>query len=73
MLILTESTCRLIHNCGEKVDFSSLGLTDIHVKQLTKLFLATEENLGATTVEQFFDPSFLETDMWCYLAFNVCI
>ncbi|MBZ9606944.1 oleate hydratase [Clostridium estertheticum] len=61
-----ESTCRLLHNCGEKADFSSLGLNDLHIKQLTMLLLATEENLGATTVEQYFHPSFLETNMWCF-------
>lgn len=61
-----ESTCRLLHNCGEKADFSSLGLSDLHIKQLTMLFLATEEELGATTVEQYFHPSFLETDMWYF-------
>ncbi|WMJ82231.1 oleate hydratase [Clostridium sp. MB40-C1] len=61
-----ESTCRLIHNCGEKADSSSLGLSDIHIKQLTMLFLATEENLGATTVEEYFDPSFFETNMWYF-------
>ncbi len=60
------SNCRAIANRGEKLDFSSLGLAEHHVKQLTKLFLATEESLGATTVEQFFDDSFLETNMWLY-------
>ena len=60
------SNCRAIANRGEKLDFSTLGLNENHVKQLTKLFLATEEALGATTVEQFFDKSFLETDMWLY-------
>ncbi|BBE31441.1 oleate hydratase [Tepiditoga spiralis] len=60
------SNCRVIANRGEKLDFSTLGLSENHVKQLTKLFLATEEALGATTVEQFFDKSFLETDMWLY-------
>ncbi|MHC1748224.1 MAG: oleate hydratase [Cellulosilyticaceae bacterium] len=61
-----ESHCRLIHNCGQKADFSTLGLNDLHVKQLSKLFLATEEALGAVTVEQFFDPSFLQTNMWYF-------
>lgn len=60
------STCRVIEKCGQKVDFSTLGLDDCHVKQLTKLFLATEEDLGTTTVEEFFDPSYLNTDMWLY-------
>ncbi|MBZ9686868.1 oleate hydratase [Clostridium estertheticum] len=61
-----ESNCRLIHSCGEKADFSTLGLSDLHIKQITKLFLATEEQLGATTVEQFFDPTYLETNMWYF-------
>jgi len=61
-----ESTCRLLQNCGEKADFSSLGLNDLHIKQLTMLLLATEEDLGTTTVEQYFDSSFLETNMWCF-------
>ena len=56
------SNCRAIANRGEKLDFSTLGLAQNHVKQLTKLFLATEDSLGAITVEQFFDASFLETD-----------
>lgn len=60
------SNCRVIANRGEKLDFSSLGLADKHVKQLTKLFLATEGALGATTVEQFFEPTFLETDFYLY-------
>ncbi len=60
------SNCRVIANRGEKLDFSTLGLEKHHVKQLTKLFLATEDALGATTVEQFFDASFFETDMWLY-------
>ena len=61
-----ESHCRLIYNCGEKADFSTLGLSDLHIKQITKLFLATEEQLGATTVEEFFDASYFETNMWYF-------
>jgi oleate hydratase len=60
------SNCRAIANRGEKLDFSSLGLAENHVKQLTKLFLATEDSLGAVTVEQFFDASMLKTDFWLY-------
>ncbi|MCR1875617.1 oleate hydratase [Paraclostridium bifermentans] len=61
-----ESTCRILENCGEKGDFSSLGLNDLHIKQLAKLFLATEDDLGQTTVDQFFDKSFFDTNMWCF-------
>ncbi|SHI00765.1 oleate hydratase [Clostridium grantii] len=60
------SNCRAIANRGEKLDFSTLGLEKHHVDQLTKLFLVKEADLGAITVEQFFDASFLETDFWLY-------
>lgn len=58
------SNCRLIHNCGEKINVDSVGLSQEHVKQITKLFLATEDTLGNATVEQFFDATFLETKFW---------
>ena len=61
-----ESVCRVLHERGKKVNSSSLGLNKEDISQLTKLFLATEEQLGNLTVEQFFDKSFLETDMWLY-------
>ncbi len=61
-----ESHCRLIHKCGKKADFLTLGLSDLHIEQLTKLLLATEEILGAATIEQFFDPSYFETNMWYF-------
>ncbi|KLU61653.1 oleate hydratase [Peptococcaceae bacterium CEB3] len=60
------SNNRLTHQCGQKADFSTLGLSNSHLKQITALILATEESLGTTTVEEFFDPSFLETNMWCF-------
>jgi len=60
------SNVRVIQNRGEKLRSTSLGLDPIHVKQLTKLFLVTEKDLGAVTVEQFFDPTFLQTDFWLY-------
>lgn len=58
------SANRVIQNRGERVDASTLGLKDHHIKQLTKLFLAKEEDLGDLTVEQFFTPDYLETNMW---------
>lgn len=61
-----ESHCRLVENAGQKADFSTLGLSTEHVLQLGKLSLLTEEALGATTIEQFFDPSFLETNFWYF-------
>lgn len=59
-----ESVCRVLHKRGTRADSSTLGLSEHHVKQLNKLILATEEALGKITVEQFFDASFLETNMW---------
>lgn len=58
------SKCRLIHNCGQKKNSDSMELSPSNVKRITELFLATEDALGNTTVEQFFDQSFLETNFW---------
>lgn len=61
-----ESHCRLVEKGGQKADFSSFGLSADHCLQLAKLATLTEEKLGATTVEQFFDPSFLNTNFWFF-------
>jgi len=61
-----EATTRIMNNLGVKDPNTSLGLSHHNVRELTKLTLATEEELGATTVEEYFSPSYLETDMWCY-------
>lgn len=61
-----ESHCRLVEKQGTPADFSSLGLSTAHALQLGKLTLATEERLGTVTIEQFFDPSFLETNFWYF-------
>lgn len=61
-----ESHCRLVENAGQKADFSTLGLSTAHALQLGKLAMVTEDKLGAVTIEQFFDPSFLETNFWYF-------
>ena len=61
-----EATTRIMNNKGVPYTNTSLGLSHHNVRELTKLTLATEESLGATTVEEYFSESFLETDMWCY-------
>ncbi|KHL94732.1 oleate hydratase [Paenibacillus sp. IHB B 3415] len=61
-----ESHCRLVEKEGQPADFSTLGLSTAHALQLGKLTLATEERLGAVTIEQFFDPTFLETNFWYF-------
>lgn len=58
------SNCRLLRNCGEKIPLDNVGLSAAHVKEITKLFLATEHDLGNITIEQFFDPTFFKTEFW---------
>lgn len=63
-----ESHCRLVHNQGEKADFSSLGLSKENAMELAKLHMLTEEALGATTIEEYFSESFFETNFWFFWA-----
>ena len=60
------SNCRLVENQGKPVDCSSFGLTTEHALRIGKLVMTTEEALGNTTIEEFFDPSFLETNFWYF-------
>ena len=60
------SNVRAISNKGEKYRKTDLGLSEKNSKELTKLLLTKEEDLGAQTVEEYFDESFLGTDMWLY-------
>jgi oleate hydratase len=60
------SNVRVISNRGEKQRETGLGLHDKDVKQIMKLLLTLEEDLGTQTVEEYFEPSFFETDMWLY-------
>ncbi|MDT8719757.1 oleate hydratase [Clostridium sp. 19966] len=63
-----ESHCRLVKNKGEKADFSSLGLSKKNAMELAKLHMLTEEALGATTIGEYFDVSFFETNFWYFWA-----
>lgn len=63
-----ESHCRIVEKQGQKVDFSSLGLSTGNALQLAKLHMMTEEALGASTIDDFFDPSFFETNFWFFWA-----
>ncbi|WP_294951110.1 oleate hydratase [Sulfurovum sp.] len=60
------SKVRVIYNRGEKHRRTDLGLHEKNTQELTKLLLAKEEDLGTQTVDDFFDSSFFETDMWLY-------
>ncbi|OPJ60404.1 oleate hydratase [Clostridium oryzae] len=61
-----ESHCRLVHKQGEKADFSTLGLSPKNAMELGKLHMLTEEALGTTTIEQYFDSSFFDTNFWYF-------
>ncbi|MBE1304590.1 oleate hydratase [Clostridium botulinum] len=63
-----ESHCRLVQNQGEKADFSSLGLSKSNAMELAKLHMLTEEALGATTIGEYFESSFFETNFWYFWA-----
>ena len=60
------SNVRVIYNRGEKHRKTTLGLHDKNIKEILKLFLTKEEDLGTITVEEYFDTSFFQTDMWLY-------
>ena len=60
------SNVRVISNRGEKQREKGLGLHEKSVKEIMKLLLTLEEDLGTQSVEEYFDPSFFETDMWLY-------
>ncbi len=63
-----ESHCRLVEHQGKKADFSGLGLSKSNAMELAKLHLLTEDALGATTIGEYFDPSFYETNFWYFWA-----
>lgn len=63
-----ESHCRLVHNKGEKADFSSLGLSKENAIELAKLHLLTEEALGSTSIKEYFSESFFKTNFWYFWA-----
>jgi len=63
-----ESHCRLVERQGQKADFSNLGLSTKNAMELARLHMLTEEALGATTIGEYFDPSFFETNFWYFWA-----
>ncbi|WP_243109927.1 oleate hydratase [Clostridium sp. E02] len=63
-----ESHCRIVSHQGKKEDFSNLGLSRENAMELARLHMLTEEKLGATTIEEFFTPSFFETNFWFFWA-----
>ncbi|PKL70652.1 MAG: oleate hydratase [Methanomicrobiales archaeon HGW-Methanomicrobiales-1] len=60
------AACRLMQNCGEKIERDTLGLSGHNIGQLRNLFMATEAEVEGMTIEEYFDDSFLATDFWYY-------
>jgi len=58
------SKARLMHKRGQIRDFSTLGLVRAHQWELIRLLLKRKEELDDITIEQYFSPSFLETNFW---------
>ncbi len=63
-----ESHCRIVSHQGEKEDFSAFGLSTENAMELAKLHMTTEEKLGATTIGEYFSPSFFKTNFWFFWA-----
>ena len=63
-----ESHCRIVEKQGQKVDFSQFGLSKINALELAKLYMTTEEALGATTIGEYFTPEFFKTNFWFFWA-----
>lgn len=63
-----ESHCRIVSGQGKKGDFSSLGLSTENALELARLHMLSEEKLGSTTIEQYFSPSFFQTNFWFFWA-----
>ena len=61
-----SSNCRLIYNRGNEVPDDgkyTLGKTS---KEIIKLIMTPEEQLGTETIEEYFSAEFFETDFWYY-------
>ena len=63
-----ESHCRIVEKQGKKVDFSQFGLSQINALELAKLYMTTEEALGAVTIGEYFSPEFFKTNFWFFWA-----
>jgi oleate hydratase len=61
-----KSNCRLVEKCGQKADFSTLGLSFEDMMSLNKLVLASDDMIGNATCEQWFKPEFFDTNFWYF-------
>ncbi|WP_158963522.1 oleate hydratase [Myroides fluvii] len=58
------SKARFIHQLGEVQDFRKFGLAKKDQMALVKLLLKKKEELDDIAIEQYFTPSFLESNFW---------
>jgi oleate hydratase len=61
--IESHSRSRLVAN-GQKVDVSTLGLSNKDRLDLVEIMAVSEESLGARRIEGVFQPSFFKTNFW---------
>lgn len=64
---VSSSQCRLIRN-GKKVDVSSFGLAEKDCSDLLALMIHSEDSLGAKRIEDWFLPTFFNTNFWLMWA-----
>lgn len=62
-IIKSSSTSRLVEN-GLKVDVSSMGFSMRDRLDLVKIMLVSEASLGASRIEDHFEPAFFTTNFW---------
>lgn len=62
-----SSNCRLIYNRGDEVPTDGKYLLSKKaVKELTKLILTPEDQLGDETIEDYFSDEFFKSNFWTY-------
>ena len=61
--VRSHSRARLVR-AGEKLDASDFGLSNRDRLDLAELMARSEESLGAQRIEDFFQPSFFQTNFW---------
>ena len=58
------SKARLMHNCGEIMDFTDFGLSKSQQREMIRLLLKRKEELDDITIEEYFSTGFLESNFW---------
>ena len=65
------SKARLMHNCGEIMDFTDFGLSKSQQREMIRLLLKRKEELDDITIEEYFSTGFLESNFGRFSA--VCL